>query len=157
MAGETIFKKVNGTTPQTLEANGAAIASDNVVAADDATLDLSNGVTGGWAPNCMFVLTCTYTTAPTENSALSLWASFREVDGASVHETAMETGTGSWRNNHLASAAVNNVTTQQVLTFFAFDIPHPKLNVFVRNDTTGQSVPAGWTLKAYPFFYASQA
>lgn len=156
MAGETILKRVS-STPQVLEANGAAISNDNVAQADDATLDLSSGVTGGWAPHCMFVLTLQYAVNPTENASLSLWAAFKEVDGASIDETPPETGTGSWRNNFLAAAPVNNVTTQQVLTLFAWDIPHPKMDIYIRNDATGQQVPAGWTLKAYPLLMAPQA
>lgn len=156
MAGETIFKRVS-STPQTLEANGAAISNDNTVLADDAILDLSSGVTGGWAPHCMFVLTLQYATNPTENASLSLWAAFKEVDGALVDESPVETGTGSWRNNFLAALPVNNVTTAQVLTGFAWDIAHPKMAVYVRNDATGQQVPAGWTLKAYPLLMAPQA
>lgn len=147
MSNETI--RAYGTT-KTLEANGALIANNALAQADDAVYDATTD--GAGFPDAEFVLTCTFATAPTENTVLALYARPLDIDGtldADVPETTRPT-------LFIGSFVVNNVTALQALTLTAFDVPR-RAEYYVHNNGTGQSVSAGWTLRVTPRTWAAAA
>lgn len=140
MAGETI--RVYGT-PKTLEANGALIANNTLVQANDATYDI---VTDGASfEDGDFALGFTYATAPIEGTVLALLARPLDIDGtndAQAPETTRPV-------RQIGVFVVDNVTTAQYAVCVGRDLP--KLaEYYVHNVGTGQSVSAGWTLKITP-------
>ncbi len=131
---------------KTLEANGAAIANNALAAADDANYDLA--ADAGSYPDAEFVLTGTFSVAPTEGATLALYARPLDIDGtadAEVPETTRPTV-------YVGSFTVNNVTTAQSMLLVAQDLPRLAA-YYVHNNGTGQSLSAGWTLKATPRTY----
>lgn len=140
MAGETI--RVYGTA-KTLEANGALIANNTVVQADDATYDIVSD--GSSYEDGEFVLSFTYATAPTEGTVLALLVRPLDIDGtadAQVPEASRPV-------RQVGVFVVDNVTTAQYAVCVGRDLP--KLGAYyIHNVGTGQSVSAGWTLKVTP-------
>jgi hypothetical protein len=131
---------------KTLEANGASIANNALAAADDANYDLA--ADAGSYPDAEFVLTGTFSVAPTEGATLALYARPLDIDGtadAEVPETTRPTV-------YVGSFVVNNVTTAQSMLLVAQDLPR-LAGYYVHNNGTGQSLSAGWTLKVTPRTY----
>lgn len=143
MANET---KLFFGAVKTLEGNGAAIANNALAAADDANYDLA--ADAGSYPDAEFVLTGTFSVAPTEGATLALYARPLDIDGtadAEVPETTRPTV-------YVGSFTVNNVTTAQSMLLVAQDLPRLAA-YYVHNNGTGQSLSAGWTLKVTPRTY----
>jgi len=140
MAGEAILKK---GTEKTLEANGAAIANNALAQADDA--DYGVVADGANYPDARFVLTGSFTTAPTENTTLALYARPLNIDGT----TDADAPESSRPTLLIGVFVVNNVTTLQAMALFAQDIPW-EASYYVHNNGTGQTLSAGWTLKVTP-------
>ena len=144
MSGEVIVAR--GTT-KTLESNGGSISNNAIVAANAADYDTS--ADGGGFPDAEFVLSVTYSVAPTEGTVLAIYARPLDVDGtndAEIPEAARPTV-------FIGTYAVNNVTTTQYSPrILARDVP-PKATYYVHNNATGQTVSAGWTLKVTPRTY----
>ena len=140
MAGETI--RVYGAA-KTLEANGALIANNALVQADDANYDIVSD--GSSYEDAEFVLGFTYGTTPTEGTVLALLVRPLDLDGtndAEVPETTRPI-------RQVGVFVVNNVTTAQYAICVGRDLP--KLGAYyIHNVATGQSVSAGWTLKVTP-------
>jgi hypothetical protein len=143
MSGETTV--VFGTT-KTLEANGATIANNALVQADDATYDIV--ADGGSYPDAQFTMTATFSVAPTEGTVLALYARPIDIDG--TLDTDIPEVTRPTR--YIGAFVVNNVTTIQPLELVAYDVPI-KAEYYVHNVGTGQSVSTGWTLKVKPRTY----
>lgn len=140
MAGETI--RVYGT-PKTLEANGALIANNTLVQADDANYDIVSD--GSSYEDGEFVLGFTYGTAPTEGTVLALLVRPLDIDGTNDAEAPETTRP----IRQVGVFVVNNVTTAQYAICVGRDLP--KLGAYyIHNVATGQSVSAGWTLKVTP-------
>ena len=131
---------------KTLEANGASIANNALAAADDANYELA--ADAGSYPDAEFVLTGTFSVAPTNGATLALYARPLDIDGtadAEVPETTRPTV-------YVGSFTVNNVTTAQSMLLVAQDLPRLAA-YYVHNNGTGQSLAAGWTLKVTPRTY----
>lgn len=147
MTNEAIF--FYGTT-KTLEANGAAIANNAVVQADDATYDVV--ADGAGYPDAVFVLGGSFVTAPAEGGVFALYARPIDVDGTAdtqVPEAARPTV-------FIGTFQVDNVTATQYMTCVGRELP--KLaEYYVHNSGTGQTMSAGWTLKATPRTYGPAA
>lgn len=140
MAGEAIVK---WGTQKSLEASGAAIGSNAVVHANDATYSLSADAAN--YPDAEFVLTATFATAPTEGGVLALYARPLNIDGtadAEVPEAALPV----W---FVGSFIVNNVTTAQSMILLAQDLP-AEAEYYIHNVSAAQTVSAGWSLKVKP-------
>jgi hypothetical protein len=131
-----------GTT-KTLEANGASIANNTIVQADDATYSIT--ADGNDAPDAEFVLACTFGTAPTVNTTIDLYAAEQDIDG--TNDAAAPTTT--YKPRYIGSFVVNNVNTTQYLKLRASDVPTVAY-YYLLNNGTGQTVNAGWTLKVTP-------
>lgn len=127
----------------TLEASGASIANNAIGVADDASYDAA--VEGDWLADAEFVLTATFGVAPTESTALALYAQPLNIEGANDSE-APETARPT---RFIGSFIVNNVTTAQYMTLIGRNVP--KLaTYYLHNAGTGQTLSVGWVLKAYP-------
>lgn len=147
MSNETI---VSLGTQKTLEANGGSIANNTLAWADDANYSIS--ADGAYFPDAKFVVSVTFGTAPTEGTTLALYARPLDIDGtndAEVPETTRPTV-------FIGTFAVNNVTTAQYIELLAQDVPW-NAAYYLHNNGTGQTVSAGWTLKATPFTVAPAA
>lgn len=144
MANET---KYFVGTPKTLEANGAAIANNDVGQANDFTY--STATDGGGYPDAEFVLGFTFSVAPIENSVLALYARPINIDGTADSE-APESGATAYKGSHyIGNFYVNNVTTLQTALCVGYRVPR-EAEYYIFNSATGQSVSAGWTLKVTP-------
>jgi len=145
MSGETIV--VFGSTVKTLASSGAAIANNAIGQA--ATANYGVIADGGGYPDADFVLTGSFATAPTENTVLGLYARPLDIDGTldtDVPETTRPT-------LFIGSFVLNNVTTAQTLLLTARDLPR-LADYYVHNNGSGQTLAAGWTLKATPRSYS---
>lgn len=147
MSGETIL--VFGTT-KTLEANGSSLANNTVVQADDANYSVS--ADGSYYPDAKFVASFTYASAPTEGTALALYARPLDIDGTNDAEAPETTRPTVFIGNF----TVNNVTTTQYAELLAQDVPW-NAAYYLHNNATGQAVSAGWTLKVTPCTVAPAA
>lgn len=131
-----------GTT-KTLEASGASTTSGSVTQADDANYDTVTD--GEGAPDAEFVLSATFGTGPTEGTVIGLYARPLDIDStndAEVPEAARPT-------RFIGNFVVNNVTSAQYMILVGRDLP--KLAAYyIHNNGTGQTISAGWTLKATP-------
>jgi hypothetical protein len=140
MAGERIVKR---GTQKTLEANGSAIAANAVVQANDATYSLSADAAN--YPDAVFVLTVTFSVAPTEGESLALYARSLNIDGTANAEVP-EAKRPGWV---IGTFEVNNVTTAQSIPLLATDLPD-EAEYYIHNVSAAQTVSAGWTLKVKP-------
>lgn len=140
MSNEAIVKL---GTQKTLKASGASIANNAVVQANDATYDIA--ADGAYYPDAEFVLTATFSTAPTEGATLALYARQLNVDGSLNTEVPEATRPTLF----VGAFIVNNVTTAQTMVLRTYDVP-TKADYYLHNNGTGQSVSTGWTLKVLP-------
>jgi hypothetical protein len=150
MAGELVV--VYGSAV-TLEANGAAIANNNVGQADDATYSVSSD--GGGYPDAEFVLTCAFATAPTENTTLVLVAQELDIDSTADAQPP-ENGATTFKGRVVSAFVLNNVTTSQSIRAVGYDLP-PLASYWLWNAATGQTVSSGWVLKARPRTFQAAA
>lgn len=143
MANELIL--AFGTT-KTLEANGASIASAAIGQANDA----SYGVVADGAnfPHAKFVLSGSFSVAPSENTVLLLSARTINIDGTNDAEVPEATRTGI----PIGQFVLNNVTSTQYIECIAFDVPW-EADYYIYNANSGQTLATGWTLKVTPFTY----
>jgi hypothetical protein len=132
-----------GTT-RTLEANGASTANTVITQADDA--DYSLVTHGNNAPDAEFVASFTFSVAPTENSTIDLYARELNIDGTGDVDVPEAS---AFRPKYIGSFVVNNVTTLQYGKILAYDVP-TEASYYIYNNTTGQTISAGWTLKVTP-------
>lgn len=130
--------------PKTLEANGAAIANNAVVQADDASYGIV--ADGGGYFHAKFVLTWAHGTAPIEVTTLALYARPLDISGTNDAEVPEATRPTVF----VGTFVVNNVTTTQYAELIAYDVPW-LASYYLHNNGTGQTVSAGWTLTAIPF------
>jgi len=140
MSNEAIVKL---GTQKTLEASGAAIANNTLAQADDASYSIATD--GAYYPDACFVLTGTFSVAPTENATLALYARPLNIDGttdADAPETTRPT-------QFIGTFVVNNVTTAQSLVCNAQDVPW-EADYYIHNNGTGQTLSAGWKLLVTP-------
>lgn len=140
MANEAVVK---WGTQKTLEANGASTANNTISQANDATYGLV--ADGAYYPDAEFVLSFTYSVAPTEGAVIALYARPINIDGTGDTETP-EAALPGW---YVGSFAVNNVTSLQYAYLLAQDIPK-EAEYYIHNNNTGQTISAGWTLKVTP-------
>ena len=143
MANET--KIFRGAT-KVLEANGLAIANNDVGVADDATYSLA--VDGADYPDAEFVMTFTFAVAPVENSVIVLYARPLDIDGTNDAETP-ESGAATFKGEYVGRFIVNNVITLQAARCIGRNLPN-LASYYPFNNATGQSIAAGWTLKVTP-------
>ncbi len=132
-------------TQKTLEASGASIANNALAKADDASYGIV--ADGANYPDARFVLTCAFTTAPTENTTIALYARPLNIDGtadADAPETTRPT-------QYIGAFVVNNIgsSTPQSLVCMAQNVPW-EADYYLHNNGTGQSINSGWKLLVTP-------
>lgn len=130
-------------TAVTLESSGGSITNNSVVQADDASY--AADVEGEWLADAEFVLTFAFGTAPTDGTALALYA--RPLNIASTNDAEVPELTRPTR--FIGSFIVNNVTTTQYATLVGRNVPL-LADYYLANVGTGQTVSSGWVLTAYP-------
>lgn len=138
MSGEAIVYKAS--TAKTLESSGASISNNAVLAAGTAYDLVADGLS---YPDAEFALTCSFATAPTEGSVISLYAQPLDVDGTADTQAPETTRPTYFVGNFV----VNNVTGSQTLWLYGENLPL-KASYTLHNNGTGQSISSGWTLKA---------
>jgi len=141
MAGEA---KIFVGTPKTLEANGGSIANNALAQANDASYDIN--ADGAYYTSAKFVISVTYSVAPTEGSRLLLLARSLDIDSTNDAEAPEAT----FLFTRVGSFPVNNVTSAQYAECYV-DFPPFKADYYLYNDATGQTISAGWTLKVTPY------
>jgi len=126
-----------------LEDNGGSISNNAFAAADDLDFDFSSD--GGNRLHAEFEIEFAFTTAPTANTSIGLFARNKNIFG----------GTNTARDpsaNHAAQLlrsvivdAVGSSTIQRQ----RFDVINAPRNAryFLQNANTGQSINAGWKLR----------
>jgi len=140
MAGEAIVK---WGTQKTLEASGAGCSVGGVIQANDATYSLSSDAAN--YPDAEFVLTVTYSVVPTEGGQIALYARPLGINGTADAEVP-EAGLPVW---FVGSFQVNNIAQAQSMLMLAQDLP-AVAEYYIHNVSTGQAIPAGWSLKVKP-------
>lgn len=140
MANEAVVKL---GTIKTLESAGASVA--NAAMSAESTSSYGVVADGAGYPDADFVLAVAFTTAPTANTTLDLYA--RELDIDSTNDAQAPTTT--YKARYIGSFVVNAVTTAQYLKLCARDVPLVA-GYYIHNNATGQALSAGWTLKATP-------
>ncbi|UCV02290.1 hypothetical protein [Dechloromonas denitrificans] len=141
MVGATI---IDIGTRKALEANGASIASGALAQANDASYDIVSD--GGGCTDAKFIISGTFTTAPTENTTLAVYAQPLDIDGtndADAPETTRPTV-------FVGTVQVNNVTSTQYFELLAENVPW-KANYYLHNNGTGQTLSAGWKMDVIPY------
>lgn len=132
-------------TQKTVEASGASIANNAIAQADDATYGVLTD--GAGAPHGIFDFTGAYTTAPTINTTLDVYATEQDIAGTGDAQTV----TATYKPKFISSFTVNAVGSSgaQNLRFYAYDLPLlAYYSVF--NNATGQTLNSTWTLKITP-------
>lgn len=141
MSNEAIVKL---GTQKTLEASGASIANNALAQADDASYGIV--ADGASYPDARFVLTGTFSVAPTENATLALYARPLNIDStadADAPETTRPT-------QYIGVFVVNNVTSAQSLVCDAQNVPW-EADYYIHNNGTGQTLGAGLKLLVTPY------
>jgi len=139
MANNAIFKF---GTPFTLEASGASAANDVFVQADDLLVTASNHAQ---YTTLDFVLSCAYSVAPTVGSVVNLFARAMNIDGTSDGQVP----SANYLHTYLGSFPLENVTSTQYILLAGIPLPATEFYCYLENKA-GQTLGAGWTLKATP-------
>lgn len=138
-------------TAKTLEANGGSCASGSIAAADDANYVQSSD--GADFPDADVFLSLSYTTATgVEGKNVNILYAEHNVDGTS-DEQDPET---NYKPKILCSFTVNDVTATQYFRKTVRDVPR-EMKCWLHNDSTGQTISAGWVLKFIPRSYKAAA
>lgn len=130
-------------TEKTLEASGASIANNALAQADDASYGIV--ADGDSYPDARFVLTGTFSVAPTENTTLALYARPLNIDGTADADAPEVTRP----TRYIGVFVVNNVTSAQSLVLDAQNVPW-EADYYIHNNGTGQTLGAGWKLLVTP-------
>jgi hypothetical protein len=144
VAGEA--QRVYGTQI-TLEANGASIGNNAIAQANDANVDLSDD-TPADSFDGEFALTVNYPVAPTAGSSISLILRPLNIDGTADAPVP----TATYLNEMFGTFLPNAATGAQTLRCFATHLPR-EFEAYLFNNGTGQTIPAGWTLRFRPVTY----
>lgn len=132
-----------GTTKTLVNAAGAAI-SNNAISAASGTMDTTEqddylGVD--------LALTCAFGTNPTAGTAISVIFRPLNIDGT----TDAVVPTASYLQTQVGSFFVIVNTSTNTYHCRVWEVPCREYEVYLYNNSTGQSVSANWTLKATPF------
>lgn len=147
MPGET--RRVYGAQ-FTLEANGASIASGAVGVADDLVPYTSTNT--GDFPDAVFSLTCAFGGTPQAGTVISLFIRPHNIDGAADQPAPSAT----YQHMLVGSFMHDGTSASQTLYCEARDLPKEG-QAYLLNNTTGQTLSAGWVLKATPLSYMPAA
>ena len=146
MSNEVI--KVYGTE-KTLVSSGAAVSSGAISAASASSY--GTNADGADYPHVLFVIHAAFGSNPTENTALGLYAQPLDIDGTNDAPAP----TTTYKQRYIGAFALK-AATDQYLSITAEDVPYLAA-YYVINETTGQTLSSGWTLKATPYTYKAAA
>lgn len=133
-------------TQKTLVSSGASVANNAISAAP--AFSYSTATDGANFPDGEFVVSFTFSIAPTEGTALILIARSLSIDGANSAEVPEATRA----DRFVGSFIVNNIATIQYAACYGRNLPR-SADYYLLNSGTGQTVSAGWTLKVTPMTY----
>ena len=138
-------------TQDTLGTSSAAVAD----AAFSIAGDLSTWTNDDDAPRASVTLLANYSVAPDANSVINLYV--RPLNIQSTND--QEIPDANFTHTYVGSFPVNDVTTAQ---YVAIDISLPNAYAsqqyeFYVENSTGQSLPAGWDLYVTPKTYGPHA
>jgi hypothetical protein len=145
MANET--KRFYHGTVTTLEANGGSCATGAIIAANDASLDLTAYTAPANYPHVRFALSVTLGATPTVNTIIELIARELNFDGTNDAPTPDAT----YRHKGVGAFTVINSASIQYYVCDVYDCP-PIADYYLFN-STGTTAATGWTLKATPFTF----
>lgn len=131
-------------TMKSLETAGLPISNDSIGYASVASYDVL--LDGAGFPDATFYLSCTFNTAPIENSTIVLCARVLGTDGEYGNAATPEP---SRLGRIIGSFVVNDVTSLQNLDLEAYNLPR-KADYYLLNNKTGQQIVTNWTLKVKP-------
>lgn len=140
MAGEVIRDYAASWVD--LEASGASIANNAFGEANDNAYNMATD--GGNRLHLQFEIEFTFASAPTANTSLAIYAQDLDLFGGTDDARAPSANN---LQRLVGSVVVENVTTAQRRRFDVFDAP-THAAYWVQNAATGQSVSAGWKLRA---------
>lgn len=126
----------------TLEANGGSIASGAIGTADD--LSYSTTQTADF-PDAVFALMVNYSVAPTADKSIDLFLVPQDIDSTNDAQDVTTTFLRYFYGAFVPKAQ----TGAQYIYLEAFNIPKGA-KAMLYNNATGQTIPAGWTLKMTP-------
>lgn len=140
-SGDAVNSFGTQTTVSDTTANVADLAFS--VAGDAATFPNTDN-----APQASFVAMFNFSVSPDTNSAVNLYCRPMNIDGGNDQEVP----SASFRHGFLDSFPVDAVTTAQ---YVSVDVVLPntysgQVYEFYIENITGQTIPAGWTLKITP-------
>lgn len=137
MANEA--KRVLGSWT-TLEASGGSMAANAFAQANDAQLDVSASL-----PLFVdFMLTITFSTAPSAGEVVNLYARARAIDGTADAQVP----SANYLQTYLGSATLENVTSAQNISIPQCVLPAEKCDIYLENKSaSGSGASAGWVLK----------
>lgn len=144
MAGEVIREYGSWVD---LETNGASISNNNFAEADDAGFSLATN--GGDRPHLQFELEATFSVAPAAGSAIALHHAPQDLfGGTNDGRVPSANNFGGWLHN----AVVENTTATQRWRFDLLMAPTDS-KYHLQNLATGQTISAGWKLRARAFSF----
>lgn len=132
-----------------LEANGGACANNTIIIADDLTISQTQS---GDFRNGLFSLMVNYTTGPTANRTIDLIIQPLAFEGTNDEPNP----TATHLHHFFASFRPQAITGAQWMYAEAVDLPRA-FRAWLFNNNTGQTIPAGWTLRYQPFTLRAQA
>lgn len=145
MANEAIYA---WGAEKTLEASGASFANGAIVQANDSSY--STAADGSNFPDAVFVLKLQFATVTSiENKVISLHARALNVDGTNDAPAPTATYLEKFIGSFVLYASA--AATDQYLSLIGYDLPK-EADYYLLN-SSGQTVSAGWTLKATPRTY----
>jgi len=142
-------RKFSATTI-TLEANGGSITNGNILAADDATYDLTD-TDHADCPHALLAISVACASAFDANGLIRVVIQSLNVDGSNNEPDPTN---GYWPRS-CGLIQVKNVTTTQYAEVAMYNIPREG-KVWLLNNA-GQTISSGWTAKLTPFAYGPAA
>lgn len=137
-----IEQLVVGTNDTIVSTGSSSAVTNNSLSVADWTVTTTN------YPFAEIELTCTYSVAPTASTGISVWF-LRRPDGSNWEDGTDGTTTPARAPDLVIP--LRAVTTAQRITRVAQLPAGTAQRVLIKNDGTGQTMPAGWGLKGRPF------
>jgi hypothetical protein len=138
-------RKFSGTTV-TLEASGGSCANAAIIAADDASYDLTDANNDD-APHALFAASVACSSAFTAMGNIDIIVQPLDIDGTNDGATP----TATYTHRRVGSFLVKDQTATQYVECMCYDIPRKGIAHLMNR--AGQTISSGWTLKITPFTF----
>jgi hypothetical protein len=137
-------------------ASGSGSVANNVysVAGDEA--QWTNSVVPD-APMAVWMLECTFATAPAAGSGVLLYLRKMDIDGTSDGQVPSDT----FQEGFITRFPVEDINTIQRIMRGPFAVPNYKTSsvfeIYIKVDETAQTMSAGWRFEVTPFSFGQIA